>query len=54
MARGEARPVVTLRSAAGTGQSHVARKGRRNTLGRLALRKFDAVMRQRVLLREER
>ncbi|MEU9619664.1 MULTISPECIES: 50S ribosomal protein L33 [unclassified Streptomyces] len=54
MARSEARPVVTLRSTAGTGQSYVTRKSRRNNPDRLVLRKFDAVAGRHVLFREER
>ncbi|MFD3975088.1 50S ribosomal protein L33 [Streptomyces cyaneofuscatus] len=54
MARSELRPVVTLRSTAGTGSSYVTRKNRRNTPDRLELRKFDAVAGQHVLFRETR
>lgn len=54
MARSETRPVVTLRSTAGTGQSYVTRKSRRNNPDRLVLRKFDPVVGQHVLFREER
>ncbi|MFJ9681753.1 50S ribosomal protein L33 [Streptomyces sp. NPDC101194] len=54
MARSEVRPVVTLRSTAGTGQSYVTRKSRRNNPDRLVLRKFDPVVGRHVLFREER
>ncbi|MCX4967634.1 50S ribosomal protein L33 [Streptomyces sp. NBC_00654] len=54
MARSEARPVVTLRSTAGTGHSYVTRKSRRNDPDRLELRKFDPVAGQHVLFREVR
>ncbi|MFE6664806.1 50S ribosomal protein L33 [Streptomyces sp. NPDC057697] len=54
MARSEARPVVTLRSTAGTGQRYVTRKSRRNTPDRLVLRKFDPVAGRHVPFREER
>ncbi|MFF5277698.1 50S ribosomal protein L33 [Streptomyces sp. NPDC000133] len=54
MARSEARPVVTLRSTAGTGQAYVTRKSRRNNPDRLVLRKFDPAAGQHVLFREER
>ncbi|MFD7720234.1 50S ribosomal protein L33 [Streptomyces sp. NPDC059814] len=50
MARSEARPVVTLRSTAGTGQSYVTRK----SPDRLVLRKYDPAAGQHVLFREER
>ncbi|MFI8434591.1 50S ribosomal protein L33 [Streptomyces sp. NPDC079020] len=54
MARSEARPVVTLRSTAGTGHSYVTRKSRRNDPDRLELRKFDPVAGRHVLFREAR
>lgn len=44
MARSETRPVVTLRSTAGTGRSYVTRKNRRNDPDRLELRKFDSAV----------
>jgi len=54
MARSETRPVVTLRSTAGTGRSYATRKSRRNTPDRLVLRKFDPAAGRHVLFREER
>ncbi|MFE9814388.1 50S ribosomal protein L33 [Streptomyces sp. NBC_00236] len=54
MARSETRPVVTLRSTAGTGQSYVTRKNRRNNPDRLVLRKYDPAAGLHVLFREER
>ncbi|MFF7361392.1 50S ribosomal protein L33 [Streptomyces sp. NPDC008125] len=54
MARSESRPVVTLRSTAGTGQSYVTRKNRRNDPDRLELRKFDPVAGHHVVFREAR
>ncbi|MFI0900482.1 MULTISPECIES: 50S ribosomal protein L33 [Streptomycetaceae] len=54
MARSEQRPVVTLRSTAGTGHSYVTRKNRRNNPDRLTLLKYDPVARAHVLFREER
>ncbi|WEH43389.1 50S ribosomal protein L33 [Streptomyces sp. NBC_01218] len=54
MARGDLRPVVTLRSTAGTGQSYVTRKNRRNDPDRLELRKFDPVAGRHVIFREAR
>ncbi|GAA4840363.1 50S ribosomal protein L33 [Luteimicrobium xylanilyticum] len=48
------RPVVKLRSTAGTGFTYVTRKNRRNDPDRLVLRKFDPVVRQHVDFREER
>ncbi|MGG8641171.1 50S ribosomal protein L33, partial [Streptomyces lividans] len=41
MARNELRPVIKLRSTAGTGYTYVTRKNRRNDPDRLVLRKYD-------------
>jgi large subunit ribosomal protein L33 len=54
MARNEIRPVVKLRSSAGTGYTYVTRKNRRNDPDRLRLRKYDPVIRRQVEFREER
>lgn len=54
MARNELRPVVKLRSTAGTGFTYVTRKNRRNDPDRLSLRKFDPAAGKHVLFREER
>jgi large subunit ribosomal protein L33 len=54
MARSELRPVITLRSTAGTGHTYVTRKNRRNDADRLVLRKFDPVVRRHVEFREAR
>ncbi len=48
------RPVVKLRSTAGTGFTYVTRKNRRNDPDRIVLRKYDPVVRQHVDFREER
>ncbi|MDF2822596.1 MAG: ribosomal protein [Mycobacterium sp.] len=48
------RPVVKLKSTAGTGFTYVTRKNRRNDPDRLVLRKYDPVVRQHVDFREER
>jgi large subunit ribosomal protein L33 len=50
----QTRPVVTLRSTAGTGASYVTRKNRRNDPDRLVLRKYDPQVRRHVDFREER
>jgi large subunit ribosomal protein L33 len=50
----ELRPVVRLRSTAGTGTTYVTRKNRRNDPDRLVLRKYDPKVRQHVDFREER
>lgn len=54
LARDEVRPVIKLRSTAGTGYTYVTRKNRRNTPDRLILRKYDPTIRRHVLFREER
>jgi large subunit ribosomal protein L33 len=54
MARNEIRPIVKLRSTAGTGYTYVTRKNRRNDLDRLVLKKYDPVVRRHVDFREER
>jgi large subunit ribosomal protein L33 len=50
----EIRPIVKLRSTAGTGYTYVTRKNRRNDPDRLVLRKFDPKARAHVDFREER
>ncbi|MGW8988357.1 50S ribosomal protein L33 [Streptomyces zhihengii] len=54
MARNEIRPVVRLRSTAGTRFTYVTRKNRRNHPDRMVLRKYDPVARRHVDFREER
>jgi large subunit ribosomal protein L33 len=54
MARSEIRPIVKLRSTAGTGHTYVTRKNRRNDPDRLVLRKYDPVVRRHVDFGEER
>ena len=52
--RTDLRPVVTLRSTAGTGYAYVTRKNRRSNPDRMVLRKFDPVAREHVDFRETR
>ena len=54
MARNEIRPIVKLRSSAGTGYTYVTRKNRRNDPDRLRLVKYDPVIHRHVEFREER
>jgi large subunit ribosomal protein L33 len=54
LARNDVRPVIKLRSTAGTGYTYVTRKNRRNDPDRLSLRKYDPMIRRHVLFREER
>ena len=54
MARNDKRPIIKLRSTAGTGYTYVTRKNKGNTRERLELKKFDPVVREHVIFREER
>ena len=54
MSRSTIRPVIKLRSAAGTGYTYVTRKSRRNDPDRLVIRKYDPVIGRHVEFREER
>ncbi|SDU75368.1 50S ribosomal protein L33 [Jiangella alkaliphila] len=54
MARTDLRPVVKLRSTAGTGYTYVTRKNRRNDPDRLVLRKYDPLAKRHVEFREDR
>ena len=46
------RPIIKLRSTAGTGYTYVTRKNRRNTPDRLVLKKFDPIVRRHVEFKE--
>lgn len=48
------RPIVKLRSTAGTGYTYVTRKNRRNTPDRLVLKKFDPIVRRHIEFKEAR
>ncbi|WP_229070252.1 50S ribosomal protein L33 [Actinoplanes sp. DH11] len=50
----DVRPVIKLRSTAGTGYTYVTRKNRRTNPDRLVLRKYDPVVRHHVDFREDR
>lgn len=54
MASSDKRPVIKLRSTAGTGFTYVTRKNKVNSRERLELKKYDPVMRRHVVFREER
>jgi large subunit ribosomal protein L33 len=54
MAKSDKRPVVKLKSTAGTGYTYVTRKNKTNTRERLLLKKYDPVVRKHVDFREER
>ncbi|MFC6158360.1 50S ribosomal protein L33 [Kribbella sp. NPDC058693] len=52
--RNDLRPIIKLRSTAGTGFTYVTRKNRRNNPDRLIIRKYDPKTRSHVDFREER
>ena len=54
MARNDIRPIIKLKSTAGTGFAYVTRKNRRDNPDRIVLKKFDPVVRKHVEFREER
>ena len=51
---GEKRPIIKLRSSAGTGYMYVTRKNKVNTRERIELKKYDPVVRKHVIFKEER
>ena len=50
----DVRPIIKLRSTAGTGYTYVTKKNRRNNPDRLVLKKYHPVVRKHVDFREER
>lgn len=48
------RPIIKMRSTAGTGYTYVTRKNRRNSPDRLILRKLDPIIRAHVEFKEDR
>ena len=54
MARNDIRPIIKLKSTAGTGYTYVTRKNKRNNPDRITLNKFDPIARKHVEFREER
>ena len=48
------RPIIKLRSSAGTGYTYVTKKNRRNDPDRMVLRKYDPIARKHVEFKEER
>jgi large subunit ribosomal protein L33 len=50
----DVRPIIKLKSTAGTGYTYVTRKNRRNDPDRIVLKKYDPVARKHVEFREER
>lgn len=54
MARSHKRPIIKLRSTAGTGYTYVTKKNKTNTRERIELKKYDPVVRKHVMFKEER
>ena len=54
MPKNEKRPIIKLKSTAGTGYTYVTRKNKTNTRERLEIKKYDPVARQHVAFRAER
>ena len=54
MARNDIRPIIKLKSTAGTGFTYGTRKNKLNTPDRITLKKSDPVVRKHVEFREER
>ena len=52
--RSDVRPIIKLRSTAGTGFTYVTKKNKRNNPDRLTLRKFDPLVRRHVEFKETR
>ena len=48
------RPIIKLRSTAGTGFTHVTTKNKTNTRERIEIKKYDPVVRKHVIFKEER
>jgi len=48
----DVRPIVKLKSTAGTGYTYVTRKNRRNDPDRLVMKKYDPVVRKHVEFKE--
>lgn len=51
---GDKRPIIKLRSTAGTGFMYVTKKNKVNSRERIELKKYDPVVRKHVLFKEER
>jgi len=48
------RPIIKLRSTAGTGYTYVTKKNKVNNRERLELKKYDPILRRHVMFKEER
>ena len=54
MAKSVVRPIIKLKSTAGTGYTYVTKKNRRNDPDRMELMKYDPIEKKHVPFREER
>ena len=54
MAKSDKRPIIKLKSTAGTGYTYVTRKNKMNTRERITLMKYDPVVRRHVEFKEDR
>jgi large subunit ribosomal protein L33 len=54
MAKSDKRPIIKLKSTAGTGYTYVTRKNKTNTRERIEIKKYDPKIRQHVMFKEER
>jgi large subunit ribosomal protein L33 len=54
MAKSDKRPIIKLKSTAGTGYTYVTRKNKTNTRERIELMKYDPRIRKHVIFKEER
>ena len=48
------RPVIKLKSTAGTGYTYVTNKNKVNTRDRIELKKYDPIVRKHVIFKEEK
>ena len=48
------RPVIKLKSTAGTGYTYVTNKNKINSRDRIELRKYDPIARKHVIFKEEK
>ena len=48
------RPVIKLKSNAGTGYTYVTNKNKVNTRDRIELKKYDPIVRKHVIFKEEK
>ncbi|MFX3681217.1 MAG: 50S ribosomal protein L33 [Candidatus Hopanoidivoransaceae bacterium] len=54
MAGSDKRPIIKLRSTAGTGYTYVTTKNKTNTRERIEIKKYDPKIRKHVIFKEER